>query len=149
MGDQFSKEKRSSIMASIRSTDTGPERAMRHALRELGIRYRLYRKIGGITVDAALPDCRVAIFVDGCFWHGCPAHFSPPSTRRSYWMRKIVRNMERDAQETEVVIDSGWAVVRIWEHQLRGGGGAVRRCLLQVLTGVQRHRGNDGPQAAR
>lgn len=98
-----------------------PEVRVRSAVHRLGLRFRKdYRiRVGGprgIRTDLAFPRLRVAVFVDGCFWHGCPEHGRIPSTNRSYWNDKLLGNVERDARNRLTLEEAGWAVVRVWEH---------------------------------
>lgn len=108
------------VMRANRRRDTGPELAVRRRLHALGLRYRVARRplpSERWTADVVFTRARVAVFIDGCFWHGCPEHFSPPRTNASYWGPKIARNRARDAQVDGVLGDAGWAVVRAWEHE--------------------------------
>ena len=122
-------------MRANRSRDTGPELALRRELRALGVRYRVdYRGAPG-RPDVALARERVAVFVDGCFWHGCPKCAKPlPKTHRAFWRAKIRRNAERAAEVTNALRDRGWNVVRIWEHRLRDAASA--RDAAAFIAGV-------------
>lgn len=107
-------------MSVIRGRDTRPELAIRSILHRSGLRFRVnYRAIAGSrrTVDIAFPRRRIAVFVDGCFWHGCPVHFVVPRTRTEYWVSKIDGNRARDVDSTQTLSDEGWTVLRYWEHQ--------------------------------
>lgn len=104
-----------------RQRDTGPEIKLRSALHRIGLRFRLDRKIGAGR-SAPRPDivfgpARVAVFVDGCFWHSCPEHKSVPSVNRDYWLPKLARNVERDQANTRALEEQGWQVIRVWEHE--------------------------------
>ena len=125
MADILSKRERSKLMARIRGRDTQPERFLRLALRHRRIPYRAYRKIAGVTVDLILPTHRVAIFVHGCFWHGCPRHYTAPSTHVRFWKEKVERNKRRDVAQEAQVRRAGWNVVVVWEHALRLNGDRV------------------------
>ena len=106
-------------MSRIRSRDTQPELRLRSMLHALGYRYRVNArpdKNMRYTADLLFTRARVAVFIDGCFWHGCPEHFIMPKTRTAFWQAKIENNMARDALATELLEDAGWTVVRIWEH---------------------------------
>jgi len=108
------------VMRANRKRDTAPELAVRRRLHALGLRYRVNcRPLPDKrwTADVVFTRARVAVFIDGCFWHGCPAHFSQPRTNTSYWGPKIARNQTRDAQVDAALADAGWAVVRAWEHE--------------------------------
>ena len=83
-----------------------------------GLRYRLNYKLPG-KPDLVFVSAKVAVFVDGCFWHGCQKHSAIPQTNRAFWKKKIVRNMERDREVTEELIGLGWIVLRFWEHQVK------------------------------
>lgn len=123
--DKVTKEMRSKIMSSIKRENTKPELALRKALWARGIRYRAH--YGDEHIDIAFPTKKLAIFVDGCFWHGCPKHLRLPKSNESYWHPKLRKNIERDrAKEARLKAD-GWAVVRIWEHELSDVNGAVRK----------------------
>ena len=107
-------------MQSNRSRDTAPELALRRAVHRLGLRYRVaarplpeYRR----TADLVFPKARVAVFLDGCFWHGCADHFKPPHTNVDFWVGKIEGNRIRDLQTDSVLTEHGWAAVRVWEHE--------------------------------
>src|SRR2546430_8666798 len=102
-------------MQGNQGRDTKPELALRSALHRLGLRYRTgVRPIPGLrrSADVIFPRAQVAVFVDGCFWHGCPEHFKPPSTNARYWADKIARNRQRDVDTDERLTSSGWFVVR-------------------------------------
>jgi DNA mismatch endonuclease (patch repair protein) len=107
-------------MRAIRRTDTKPEIALRSALHRAGYRFRkdLRFDAGGIKVrpDIVFTRQRVAVFVDGCFWHVCPDHGRQPTTNTSYWGPKLERNQERDRMATAALRSDGWIVIRIWEH---------------------------------
>src|SRR6202140_1527680 len=101
--------------------DTKPEIALRSALHQLGYRYRKDYRLdldGGRRVrpDIAFPARKVAVFVDGCFWHACPEHGSKPRANEWYWGPKLIKNVERDRINDAALILAGWTVVRLWEH---------------------------------
>lgn len=107
-------------MLGNRSRDTAPELAVRSAVHRLGLRYRVAdRPLSGqrLTADLVFRASRVAVFVDGCYWHGCPDHYKVPVTNTSYWAPKIKRNIERDGRVTGILEDAGWLVLRFWEHE--------------------------------
>jgi DNA mismatch endonuclease (patch repair protein) len=109
-------------LAGRRRQDTAPEIALRRALHALGLRYRLHVRLAkGCTPDIVLPRWRTVVFVDGCFWHGCPEHgrkvpWTGPNAR--LWEEKLETNYRRDARATESAESLGWTVCRIWECQI-------------------------------
>lgn len=107
-------------MQANRRRDTKPELALRSALHKAGFRYRCDFRIelheGRVRPDIVFTRRRVAVFVDGCFWHCCPEHGSSPSVNQTYWSPKLARNVERDARNTQLLHQAGWTVLRIWEH---------------------------------
>lgn len=109
---------RSELMSRIRSTETGLERSVRKRLWSMGLwGYRKnWKKVPG-RPDIAWPRIRLAIFLDGCFWHGCPWHFRTPKTNRAFWMNKIKTNKERDKKVDRELRKLGWLVIRFWEHE--------------------------------
>ena len=110
---------RSENMARIKSADTKPEIRLRKALWQQGLRYRLHQKIEGkIRPDLIFAKAKVAVFIDGCQWHGCPEHYVRPRTRNDFWDGKLLENVERDTRQTQLLIDNGWSVFRVWEHEV-------------------------------
>jgi DNA mismatch endonuclease (patch repair protein) len=100
--------------------DTHPERALRSELHRRGLRFRLHRRLlPGIRreADIVFASSRVAVFVDGCFWHGCPDHATWPKQNAEWWRHKIVSNKTRDRTTDEALRHEGWEVIRIWEHE--------------------------------
>lgn len=107
-------------MLANRSKDTRPELALRRELHRLGLRYRVNaRPLPMIhrTADVVFPRRKVAVFLDGCFWHGCPDHYSAPKANATFWQDKLERNIGRDRQVDELLEQAGWRVIRIWEHE--------------------------------
>jgi DNA mismatch endonuclease (patch repair protein) len=107
------------VMQGNRKRDTRPELAVRRATHALGLRYRVaYRPLRGRrwTADLVFPRLRVAVFVDGCYWHGCPEHFHLPRTNTGYWGPKVERNRVRDLRVDGDLQEAGWTVLRLWEH---------------------------------
>ena len=107
-------------MSSQRSRDTGPEMRLRRALFSRGFRYRVHvAPLPGLrrSADIVFPRQRLAIFVDGCYWHGCPDHGTQPRVNASYWSAKIALNKQRDADTTKRLESAGWRVLRVWEHE--------------------------------
>lgn len=109
-------------MQANRSRDTQPELAVRRLIHAEGLRYRVdtqpipaLRRKG----DIVFTRCRVVVFIDGCFWHGCPEHGTRTfKTNPEYWTPKIARNQARDGQTTEALVQAGWQVLRYWEHEM-------------------------------
>ena len=108
-----------SVMRGNRKRDTRPEVALRRAVHRQGLRYRVATRPIDVcgTADLVFAGSRVAVFVDGCFWHACPTHFAPPQTNAAYWGPKIARNRARDEQIDAVLREAGWRPVRVWEHE--------------------------------
>jgi DNA mismatch endonuclease (patch repair protein) len=107
-------------MQGNRAQDTRPEVAVRSAVHALGLRFRKHvAPLRGLRcrADLVFARQRVAVFVDGCFWHGCPAHGVSPTTNSSYWQAKLGGNVDRDRRNEVALADAGWTVVRIWEHE--------------------------------
>ncbi|HZO06217.1 MAG TPA: very short patch repair endonuclease [Solirubrobacterales bacterium] len=107
-------------MKGNRKRDTRPELALRSALHRLGLRYRVdTRPLRELRckADVVFRRQRVAVFVDGCFWHSCPEHGTSPKTNSSYWSAKIARNVERDRRNDAELNAAGWTVIRVWEHE--------------------------------
>lgn len=107
-------------MRSNRGRDTGPERALRKVLHAAGYRYRVDFAPGPDArrrADIVFPRLRIAVFVDGCFWHSCPIHGTVPKTNADYWVPKLERNRSRDSETTSALEADGWTVVRVWEHE--------------------------------
>jgi len=111
-------ETRSAVMSRIRSKDTEPELLFRKALWATGLRYRTTLKGLGCRPDIVFPRGRLAIFVDGCFWHGCPEHYVFPRTNQEFWSGKLEQNLLRDRRQTADLEASGWRVMRLLEHQV-------------------------------
>lgn len=110
----------SARFARFPRSGTKPEMALRRALFAAGLRFRVQMKVPGNnrrTVDIAFTRAKVAIFVDGCFWHGCPEHFPPPRTNPEWWRWKVEMNRARDVDTDRLLREAGWAVVRVWEHE--------------------------------
>ncbi|WP_093402253.1 very short patch repair endonuclease [Micromonospora sediminimaris] len=108
-------------MKSNKSANTKPELALRRQLFHRGLRYRVGHRISlperTVRPDIVFTRRKVAIFVDGCFWHGCPLHCRMPSDPSGYWHYKIDRNRRRDAEVNELLRAAGWTVYRVWEHE--------------------------------
>lgn len=104
-------------MARIRSKDTGMEVSFRRALWRMGLRFR--KHYGRPSMDVAFPGRKIAIMLDGCFWHGCPRHGTVPKTRRSYWVPKLRGNRERDRLANQIFREQGWEVSRVWECEAK------------------------------
>lgn len=107
-------------MQANRSRDTRPELAVRRAAHAAGLRYRVDRRpIPRLNrrADLIFSRARVAVFVDGCFWHGCPEHHTVAKSNASFWAEKVRRNRERDAETDAILIENGWTIIRAWEHE--------------------------------
>jgi len=111
---------RAQNMRSNRRSDTKPELALRSALHGMGYRYRkdfrLDLPLRRVRPDIAFTARKVAVFVDGCFWHACPEHGSKPKSNEWYWSPKLLKNVERDRAADAALEQAGWTVVRLWEH---------------------------------
>jgi DNA mismatch endonuclease (patch repair protein) len=108
------------IMQGNRGRDTRPEVEVRRELHRRGLRFRKHaRPLPDLRchVDILFPKQRIAVFVDGCFWHGCPAHGRLPQTNAGFWSAKVGRNRTRDARNDAALFAAGWDVVRVWEHE--------------------------------
>ncbi|MEU8048482.1 very short patch repair endonuclease [Micromonospora haikouensis] len=108
------------VMRANKARDTGPEKRIRSLLHKAGLRYRVNtRPLAALrrTADVVFPTARIAVFVDGCYWHGCPEHYRPARANEQFWREKIDGNRARDRETDRLLSDAGWTVVRIWEHE--------------------------------
>ncbi|MXZ30135.1 MAG: very short patch repair endonuclease [Acidimicrobiia bacterium] len=124
-------------MVANRSRDTKPELRVRSAVHRRGLRYRVAaRPIQDLprTADMVFRPAKVAVFIDGCFWHGCPEHYTQPRTNADYWSAKIARNKGRDSETDQRLRDAGWTVLRYWEHE------PVQEVVEDIVTTVNASR---------
>ena len=128
------------LMQANRSRDTGPELALRRILHANGFRYRVSaRPLKSVrrTADLVFRVARVAVFVDGCFWHRCPDQATVPRTNTDYWLPKLERNVARDRETDELLAEAGWLSLRVWEHEdpyvaAKRVARIVRKCRKQL-----------------
>ncbi|MER5595862.1 very short patch repair endonuclease [Streptomyces sp. NPDC002265] len=119
-GSWASSAARRRNMQAIRSRDTTPERLVRRLVHAQGLRYRVAaRPLSDLrrTADMVFRPAKVAVFIDGCYWHGCPEHYVSPKTNPGYWSDKVARNVTRDRDTDERLRAAGWLVLRFWEHE--------------------------------
>ncbi|MFF3307142.1 very short patch repair endonuclease [Streptomyces sp. NPDC002952] len=138
-GSWASSAARRRNMQAIRSRDTKPERLVRSLLHAQGLRYRVAAKpLPDVrrTADIVFRPAKLAVFIDGCYWHGCPEHYVPPKTNSGYWSEKVARNMARDRNTDERLVAAGWTVLRFWEHD------PAEECAVKIAAAVSRLRKN-------
>ena len=131
--DVMTPAKRSALMARIRGGDTGPELELRRAVWARGLRYRVNFRVGRVRPDLVFVGARLAVFVGGCFWHGCPQHSTIPKNNREFWEQKLRRNRERDAENTQWLEAEGWRVLRLWEHEIEVSPSDCARRIAALL----------------
>ncbi len=134
MADVFSKEKRSDIMSRVKGRgNVSTELRLIRIFREYKLTgWRRHVAVFG-NPDFVFPKSRVAIFVDGCFWHGCPIHGSLPETNRAFWKRKLEQNKARDRLVKRSLRANGWRVLRLWQHELLQKEKVVKRCEAMLV----------------
>ncbi|GAC55727.1 very short patch repair endonuclease [Gordonia amicalis] len=122
-------------MQSNRRRDTSPELAVRRLVHAAGLRYRVdfaplddHRRL---RADLVFTRAHVAVFIDGCFWHGCPQHHTVAKTNAEYWARKVQTNMDRDERFNALLEKAGWSVLRFWEHEEPA---SVARSIVRVVS---------------
>ncbi len=118
MGQERKPLTRSEQMGRIKSRDTKPEMLLRSALWKTGLRYRLNCRVLGTRPDIVFVKQKIAVFVDGCQWHGCPNHYVAPRTRPDFWQNKLRQTVNRDSRQTLLLEASGWRAIRVWEHNV-------------------------------
>lgn len=119
-GKRRRKLTKSEAMSRVKGRDTRPEMLLRRALWRRGLRYRVNRRVANTRPDLVFLSARLAVFVDGCFWHACPLHGTQPATNAEFWREKLRRNVQRDAENTRTLMAAGWRVLRLWEHEIVG-----------------------------
>ena len=137
MSDVHTPAQRSYNMSRIRGKNTRSELTLRKALWHEGLRYRLAVRLPG-RPDLTFRKAKVVVFVDGCFWHGCPKHRIWPKTNAPFWKKKLLGNVARDKAVTQTLRKSGWLVIRFWEHSIKR---QLRKCITRVVTAIK-HRTN-------
>lgn len=144
MTDVLTREQRHRCMSRIRSKNTKPEVTLRSAVWARGLRYRLHDSRLPGRPDMAFISAKVAVFVDGCFFHGCPDHAVLPKTNRYFWGRKLSANVRRDRHVDAELRAIGWRAIRIWEHEVKSNlDSAVIRLILELGESSQPLR--EGP----
>ncbi|MFD6887807.1 very short patch repair endonuclease [Streptomyces sp. NPDC059957] len=136
-GSWASSAARRRNMQAIRSRDTKPERLIRSLLHAQGLRYRVAAKpLPNLrrTADIVFRPAKVAVFIDGCYWHGCPEHYVPPKTNSGYWSDKVAGNMARDRDTDQRLREAGWTVLRFWEHE------PSDECALRIAAEIEKRR---------
>jgi len=139
--DHLSADHRSRVMSLVRGKDTTPELAVRRAAHALGLRFRLHRQSLPGSPDLIFPRSKIAIFVNGCFWHRHPGckRASMPQSRMQFWQAKLARNVERDKDAISALKELGWKVEVIWECEAKGSD-ALQKRLRQIFRHVRHPR---------
>ena len=134
MTDVLTSEQRKFNMSRIRGKNTGPEVRLRKLLWSQGVRgYRIHYNLPG-KPDIVFTKKKIAIFIDGCYWHKCPVCFQEPETQKEFWMKKIQSNVDRDKKVNEQLKGEGWNVIRIWEHEIRKNPSLVIEAIRENLS---------------
>ena len=136
MADVVDSVTRSRMMSGIRGRNTKPEILLRKAIWGEGFRYSLKSRLPG-RPDVVLTRFKIAIFVDGCFWHRCPVHYKSPAGNQEFWTKKIEGNVARDLRNTKALKEQGWVVLRFWEHDVEKRLPVVLRKILRLI-GLQK-----------
>lgn len=126
------------VMQANVGRETAAETKLRCALHRAGLRFRKDSQVEQdvrCKADVVFRKARVCVFVDGCFWHGCPAHFKTPRTNAAWWWEKIADNRKRDARQSRLLRTRGWHVMRFWEHQVCSDD--IRRIVRSVQSVVR------------
>ncbi len=131
--DVLTKEQRSYNMSRIRSRWTSPERIAHNLLKGWKIKHRMHPKMVG-NPDILLTGTMTVVFIDGCFWHGCPTCFVKPTTNAAFWRKKIENNRRRAREVNAILRSERWHVIRIWEHEMRKD---QRRAIGRILHAVR------------
>jgi DNA mismatch endonuclease, patch repair protein len=126
---------RSEHMRRIRSGNTRPELILRKLIWASGWRYRVRARVMACKPDLVFKSKKVAVFVDGCFWHGCPDHYSLPRTRVEFWRTKLEKNVRRDQRQTRALEAAGWRVIRFWGHEVHFDPKCAAIQVADVLSG--------------
>jgi DNA mismatch endonuclease, patch repair protein len=126
---------RSQQMARIKGRDTSAEKLLRHHLWKRGLRYRVNARTPAGRGDVVFTSGRLAVFVDGCFWHGCPDHYVRPRSRTDFWSAKLAGNVARDCAQTSVLQAAGWSICRLWEHEVFENPDGVAERVVGLLRG--------------
>jgi len=135
MTDVLTIEQRSYNMSQIKGTDTKPEVKLRKYIYSKGIRgYRKSSDLPG-KPDIIFNKYKLAIFVDGCFWHRCPKCFKEPDTNKSFWKEKISGNVNRDKKINRLLSNKGWKILRFWEHELNNN---LNKCYLNLYNELKK-----------
>ncbi|QQG48730.1 MAG: very short patch repair endonuclease [archaeon] len=138
MPDVLTPGQRSLNMSRIRGRNTSPERIVRAGLKDAKITdYRIHSSLPG-KPDIVFPKARLAVFIDGCFWHRCPEDYQEPDTRKDFWRKKIAGNVLRDRHVDGILTGTGWTVMRIWEHDVKARPEHVIRLLAAGLKKSRR-----------
>jgi DNA mismatch endonuclease (patch repair protein) len=145
MTDVLTPEQRTRCMSRVKGKNTGPELKLRKLLWSMGLRYRLGSKLPG-KPDLVFVTAKVAIFIDGCFWHGCLTHGEIPRTNKAFWTEKIHKNKVRDQQVNLQLVALGWTVVRCWEHEIKCDIGS---CLRKITTALSQKEIYGAPVKAK
>jgi DNA mismatch endonuclease (patch repair protein) len=151
MPDVFTKAKRSEVMSRIRGRgNKDTELALVKLFRQHRITgWRRCRPVFG-KPDFVFPDPKVAVFVDGCFWHGCPKHATKPRNNAAFWQKKLAANQARDRRVNRTLRRDGWRVLRIWEHDLaKRGEACIRRIQIALATTPPPLRAPSPPRSGR
>ncbi len=131
--DVHTEEQRSYNMSRIRGRDTVPELLLRKTLWAKGLRYRVKNTLPG-RPDIVFPSSKLVVFIDGCFWHGCPRHMTWPKSNAQFWRSKIVKNIQRDKKVTADLKLKGWSPLRFWEHEITADVLAVADRISSALN---------------
>lgn len=138
--DWLTPEKRHNIMKSIHSNNTSIEIMLRRKLWKCGVRYRIHKKIMGCKPDITIKKYKLAIFVDGDFWHGRNYTDDMFKSNQEYWNNKIRRNIERDLEQTITLRDNGWRVLRFWESEIKQDIELCCSIIMQELNQLKNNR---------